>query len=91
MEYFLDIAATQHMTHSAKRLHVAQPALSRSLAKLEDELGVKLFHRTGRGLALTDEGRLLEKQLMPIVRDIHRTESMLKPLRASLRRLSRGG
>ena len=83
MEYFLDIAATQHMTHSAKRLHVAQPALSRSLAKLEDELGVKLFHRTGRGLALTDEGRLLEKQLMPIVRDIHRAESMFNDIRRS--------
>ena len=55
MEYFLDIAETQHMTRSAQRLHVAQPALSRSMAKLENELGVQLFRRVGRGLSLTDE------------------------------------
>ena len=61
MEYFLDIAETQHMTKSAQRLHVAQPALSRSMAKLEDELGVQLFRRVGRGLSLTDEGWLLKK------------------------------
>lgn len=81
MEYFLDIAETQHMTKSAQRLHVAQPALSRSMAKLEDELGVQLFRRAGRGLSLTDEGRLLKKQLAPIVRDIHRTESMFGDIR----------
>ena len=81
MEYFLDIAETQHMTRSAQRLHVAQPALSRSMAKLENELGVQLFRRVGRGLSLTDEGRLLKKQLAPIVRDIHRTESMFDDIR----------
>ena len=69
------------MTRSAQRLHVAQPALSRSMAKLENELGVQLFRRVGRGLSLTDEGRLLKKQLAPNVRDIHRTESMFDDIR----------
>lgn len=67
LKYFLDIAATEHMTKSAKRLNVAQPALSRAVSRLEHELGAPLFVREGRGLRLTEEGRLFQHGLEPIV------------------------
>lgn len=77
MKYFLDVAATQHMTKSAARLCVAQSALSRSIAHLEDELGVRLFDRVGRGLRLTDQGRALQSRLSPLVAELDRVKEDL--------------
>lgn len=67
LKYFLDVAETEHMTKSAKRLNVAQPALSRSISRLEGELGVPLFDREGRGLRLSDAGALFRKRVLPVV------------------------
>ncbi len=66
MKYFLEVAESEHMTRSARRLHIAQPALSRSISRLEQELGVELFRREGRGLRLTGEGRLFQRRLRPL-------------------------
>ena len=70
LKYFLDVSQTEHMTKSAKRLNIAQPALSRSVSRLEHELGVSLFDREGRGLQLTDEGRLLQRKLTPLLNEL---------------------
>lgn len=67
LKYFCDVAHTQHMTQSARRLHVAQPALSQSMHRLEDELGVVLFEHKGRNIRLTTEGARLYGQLRPIL------------------------
>lgn len=86
IEYFLDVAETQHMTKSARRLHVAQPAISRSIAHLEAELGAKLFEREGRGIRLTPEGRLLASKLSPVrqqLRDVETTFAALREGRQS--------
>jgi DNA-binding transcriptional LysR family regulator len=56
---FVTVAELGTVSRAAERLHVAQPALSRQLAHLEDELGVKLFDRVGRRLVLTIEGEQL--------------------------------
>ena len=56
---FVTVAELGTVSRAAERLHVAQPALSRQLAHLEDELGVKLFDRVGRRLLLTTEGEQL--------------------------------
>ena len=77
MAYFLDVAETQHMTRSAKRLNIAQPALSRSMARLEQELGVALFGRIGRGLRMTDERRLPKRRIKGIVAQIDEVRSEL--------------
>ena len=60
LTYF--IAAAQHGSFSAaaEELHMAQPSLSEQIRRLEAELGVPLFTRAGRGLALTEAGRLLQ-------------------------------
>jgi DNA-binding transcriptional LysR family regulator len=56
LEYVDRLARTLNFTRAAEELHVAQPALSRSIAKLEEELGCRLFERTSRSVKLTDAG-----------------------------------
>lgn len=56
---FSTIARTGSITGAARELHVSQPALSRQMTELERELGRALFTRTGRNIALTDDGKLL--------------------------------
>jgi len=56
---FVTVAEVGTVSRAAERLHVAQPALSRQIANLEDELGLKLFDRVGRRLVLTNEGEQL--------------------------------
>jgi DNA-binding transcriptional LysR family regulator len=56
---FVTVAELGTVSKAATRLHVAQPALSRQIANLEDELGVKLFDRVGRRLLLTSDGEQL--------------------------------
>lgn len=56
LRYFLDIAQTEHLTQSAQNLFVTQSTLSHGLRQLENDLGVKLFDRLGRGLRLSQAG-----------------------------------
>jgi len=56
---FAAVAALEHLTRAAERLHVSQPALSAQIRALEDELGVPLFERRPSGMALTPAGRAL--------------------------------
>jgi len=58
LRYFAVIAREGHMTRAARRLGVTQPALSAMLKKLEAEVGAPLLHRTGRGVDVTEAGRL---------------------------------
>ena len=57
LRYFHEVAQTQHMTNSAKRLGVAQPALTQAIRRLEGELDAKLFERAGRNIRLTHSMR----------------------------------
>ncbi|GAB4966218.1 LysR family transcriptional regulator [Mycobacterium avium subsp. hominissuis] len=57
-EWFITLAELQHVTAAAEQLHVAQPTLTRMLARLEQRLGVALFDRHGRRLSLNTYGRI---------------------------------
>lgn len=59
IQYFLRVANTGSFTRAAAELGIAQPALSRQLKRLEDELGVALLHRHGRGVSTTQVGESL--------------------------------
>lgn len=67
IRYFLEVAKTQHITKSAERLHIAQPALTKSIHKLQSELGVPLFMKKGRNIILTQYGQYLMQKLQPLV------------------------
>jgi LysR family transcriptional activator of glutamate synthase operon len=57
-EWFVTLAELQHVTAAAEQLHIAQPTLTRMLARLERRLGVALFDRSGKRLALNTYGRI---------------------------------
>ena len=61
LEYFIAIAETGAFSRAAVRLSVGQPILSRQIKALEQELGTELYHRTGRGIVLSEAGRILEQ------------------------------
>ncbi len=70
LQYFLVAAKYEHITKAANSLHIAQPALSQSIRRLEAELGVKLFDRRKGGIVLSDSGRLLVKEIEPIMKSL---------------------
>lgn len=72
LRYFLTVAEQQNFTRAAEKLGISQPALSRSIQKLEDELGQPVFERKTRALALTEAGTLLQsraQQVLTILED----------------------
>lgn len=72
LRYFLRVAERQNFTRAAEDLGISQPALSRSIQKLEEELGRPVFERKTRSVALTDAGTLLQsraQQVLTILED----------------------
>ncbi len=68
LRYFVTVVDEGGVTPAARRLHVAQPSLSQALRAFEEELGVALFHRVGRGLRLSSAGEALVGPARQILR-----------------------
>ena len=64
LEQLLAVAACGTLSNAAEQLHISQPALSRSMRKLEDEIGVELFTRSKNRMELNENGRLAAELLM---------------------------
>lgn len=75
MEYYLAVTREGNISAAAEVLHVSQPALSRQIKDLEEELGVTLFERGSRKIKLTDEGMILRRRAEEMVRLLQITES----------------
>ena len=63
LKYFHTVAKLEHVTKAAELMHISQPSLTQSLHSLEKELGVELFVRQGRRIALTEFGVYLKQRL----------------------------
>ncbi len=57
LKYVLTVAGAPSMREAATRLYVSQPALSASIRELEEELGIRIFERSNKGILLTKEGQ----------------------------------
>ena len=67
LRYFVEVAEREHISEAAEHLHVAQSAISRQIANLEEELGASLFERVGRNVKLTPIGKVfLEHTLIAL-------------------------
>ena len=58
IRYFVVVAQVQNFSKAAETLHISQPALSKSIAKLEEEFGTSLFRRKGRNIVLSEQGKI---------------------------------
>lgn len=79
--YFARTAEHMNMARAARELMIAQPSLSMSLSKLEDELGVALFEKKGRGITLTPEGRCFLTHAQRIIADVDAAGREMKRLK----------
>ncbi|WP_062110056.1 LysR family transcriptional regulator [Bacillus niameyensis] len=78
LEYFQTVAEVQHFTRAAEMLSISQPALSRSIAKLEAELGVPLFDRQGRSVRLNRFGERFQIRVNRALKEIQDGKEELK-------------
>ena len=77
LQYFKTLAEFEHMTHAANALHIAQPALSRILRKLESDIGLPLFDRNGKNIILNDNGRIFLHHVEVILKEMKEARSIL--------------
>lgn len=75
---FYVVAGCSNFSTAAKQLYISQPAVSKAVAKLEEELDTELFYRTTKGVRLTDAGEILYKQLEVAFRAIEHGEEQIR-------------
>ena len=75
---FYTVANTGNISKAAKELYISQPAISKSIQKLEESVGCKLFSRSSRGVVLTDEGKLLYEHVSEAFETLTMGEEKLK-------------
>lgn len=74
LRYFAAVAEELHFGRAAARLHIAQPALSRQIQKIEEQIGARLFERTQRRVELTPAGEVLLARAQHLIEEIARAE-----------------
>ncbi|GLF92136.1 LysR family transcriptional regulator [Bacillus safensis] len=74
LKYFQTVAYTEHISNAAKQLNIAQPSLSLTIKRLEDELGTTLFDRKGRNIQLSSSGKILLKHVNKIFTEIENAQ-----------------
>ncbi|WP_078429944.1 LysR family transcriptional regulator [Alkalihalobacterium alkalinitrilicum] len=88
LAYFRKVAQVQHFTRAAEALYISQPALSRSIARLEKKLGVPLFERNGRNVRLNRYGQMfltkVEEALLLIEEGKQEIHDMIQPNRGQI-------
>ena len=81
LQHFMEVVNQKSFTKAAATIHLSQPALSKIVKKLEEELGVDLFDRSTRKLTLTDAGQIVYGQSQKLVSTLHELHALLDDLR----------
>src|SRR3954447_12397403 len=81
LRYFAVVAEELHVGHAAARLYISQPALSQQIRALEDQVGLPLFVRHPRGVALTEAGEALLQEARDVLDRSDRLEKTVEDLR----------
>ena len=84
IQYFVCLCEEGSVTRAARRLHIVQPALSMQIAKLEEELGQRLFLRTPQGMQATAEGRRMYQLFLPVLAEFARARELMLQSRGEL-------
>ena len=80
LRIFLAVVEHLHFTRAAEDLYITQPAVSAAVQSLEREYDIKLFHRVGRRVEITDAGEMLKAEAQKIIDQVALTERGLKEL-----------
>lgn len=80
LRIFLAVAEHLHFSRAAEELYITQPAVSAAVQSLEEQYGVKLFHRIGRRIEITEAGKLLQGEAEKILDQVALTERGLREL-----------
>ena len=83
LRYFSVVAETGSIRRAAELLHLTPTALSKAVKVLEGEVGVQLVRAQGRGIALTDEGRILARRAVPVIAELASLPALLTTRRES--------
>ncbi|MDA0790736.1 MAG: LysR family transcriptional regulator [Proteobacteria bacterium] len=78
MRYIVEVARAEAITSAAQTLSITQPALTRNIAEVEEELGIQIFHRLPRGIELTEEGKAFVVRAKQILGDVDNLVSEMK-------------
>ncbi|WP_106767631.1 LysR family transcriptional regulator [Paenibacillus faecalis] len=80
LRYFIAIAEEKNITAAAVRLHMSQPPLSMQLKQLENELGVRLFERSGKSMELTDKGVVLYQKALQLLDSVEEMKNEIQEI-----------
>src|SRR6478735_7393087 len=89
LKYFQTVAYTEHISKAAAQLNIAQPSLSLTIKRLEDEMGTPLFHRKGRNIELNAAGEILLKHVNRIFVELENAKLAITEKEDELSRLIR--
>jgi DNA-binding transcriptional LysR family regulator len=78
IEYFVAVAEEGHVGRAASKLRIAQPAVSRQIRRLEDELGTALFARTSRGMKLSGAGEVFLEHALAILQGVRAARNAVR-------------
>ncbi|RSL31426.1 LysR family transcriptional regulator [Salibacterium salarium] len=81
LRYFLEVYREESFSKASEKMHISQPALSKVIHQLEEELGIRLFDRSTRHLKISEEGEMMRVHAQKVLRDVEDLEKAADEIR----------